>query len=80
MIYLHFLDTMFGTDIIRNLYLQFKSDDYVYLCQPDSQEMQTLHTKVDERFLNIIFMLFDKLGALDSSLTATMKNQEKESW
>ena len=76
MIYLHFLDTLFGADILKNLYLQFKSDDYVYLCQPDSSEMQTLRSKVDERFPNIIFMLFDKLGAIDSSLTATMKNQD----
>lgn len=42
--------------------------------------MMNLRSKVDEKFYPIIFMLFDKLGELDSEETANLKTFDKESW
>ena len=42
--------------------------------------MKALKSKIDERFLPVAFFLFDKLGDIDSELTANMKPIDKESW
>ena len=40
------------------------------MINPESPEMQALKGKVDDRFYPNIFMLFDRLGEIDPSITA----------
>jgi hypothetical protein len=50
------------------------------MIQPDSPEMQLLRAKVDVSFYPIVYMLFDKLGEIDSEISANMRQMDKESW
>jgi hypothetical protein len=42
--------------------------------------MVALRNKVDDRFYGNIFVLFDKLGELDSEETANLKQFDREAW
>jgi hypothetical protein len=42
--------------------------------------MINMRNRVDDRFYANIFMLFDKLGELDSEETANLKTFDRESW
>lgn len=80
MIYLDLLDTLCGEGIKEQLYAYDYPPTYVSLIQYDSPEMINLRSKVDDRFYPVIYMLFDKLGEIDSELTVNMKAIDKESW
>lgn len=49
------------------------------MINPDSKEMLDLKSKIDDRFYPVIFMMFDRLGAIDPSITAQYKQTYRES-
>jgi hypothetical protein len=69
MIYLEFLDFLTGENILSKLHAFEYPPTYTFLIQPDSPELMNLKSKIDEKFYPIIFMLFDRLGEIDSEIT-----------
>jgi hypothetical protein len=60
MIYLDFLDLITGEPILKLLHeKKFPNNIVKPIINPESNEMQILKTKIDERFYPLIFMIFD---------------------
>ena len=80
MIYLDFLDLITGEPILKLLHeKKFPNNIVKPIINPESNEMQILKTKIDERFYPLIFMIIDYLGQIDQSITAQYKGTFKES-
>jgi hypothetical protein len=80
MIYLELLDCLTGENLLAQLHAFDFPPTYVSLIQYDSPEMLALRVKVDDKFYPIVYMLFDKLGEIDSEITMNLKPIDKESW
>lgn len=80
MIYLEMLDCLTGENFLGQLHQFDFPPTFVSLIQFDGPEMVQLRSKVDDRFYPIIFMLFDKLGEIDTEITKDLRSTEKESF
>jgi hypothetical protein len=77
-IYLHFIEALCGDPLLASLHQHEHPPMVIPLIHYDSPEMQALRLKVNERFYNYVFLLFDRLGDVEPELIKDMKQADKE--
>ena len=65
LIYLDFVELITGEQILKKLKEHEFPPTFHIKLNPDSPDMLILKSKLDERFIPIISMLFDRLGEID---------------
>ena len=70
LIYLDFVDLVFGDSLINKLYNFEFPATYHVMINPECQEMMSIKAKIHREFFPLCYMIFEKLGEIDYAITS----------
>lgn len=76
MVFIDFVDIITGESVLEKLHKQEFPGKIHVLINHEDNELNSMKMRIDERFLPLIFMMFEKLGQLDQSVTGEFKFRE----
>lgn len=77
LIYLDFVDLITGENILQKLYKFEYPGDPMPLFNPTDTKFLALRQKVDEKFLPVIFLIFDRLGEIPPEQSALFQDNTR---